>query len=93
MYFSIVPLWEISWATIYFIQYILKLSFSIEYGVDYKQTLNFLCKKCLEMQSPVSTASSVISKQKETPWFQSRKRSIPTERPPFVGEISANFSG
>jgi hypothetical protein len=29
----------------------------------------------------------------KTPWFQSAKRTIPTERPPLVGEVSANFSG
>jgi hypothetical protein len=28
-----------------------------------------------------------------TPWFQSAKRTIPTERPPLVGEVSAHFSG
>jgi hypothetical protein len=29
---------------------------------------------------------------KHTPWFQSAKRTIPTERPPLVGEVSAHFS-
>jgi hypothetical protein len=29
----------------------------------------------------------------KTPWFQSAKRTIPAERPPLVGEVSANFSG
>jgi hypothetical protein len=29
----------------------------------------------------------------QTPWFQSAKRTIPTERPPHVGEVSANLSG
>jgi hypothetical protein len=28
-----------------------------------------------------------------TPWPLVRKRTIPTERPPLVGEVSANFSG
>jgi hypothetical protein len=31
--------------------------------------------------------------EKKTPWFQTAKRTIPTERPPLVGEVSANFSG
>jgi hypothetical protein len=30
---------------------------------------------------------------KQTPWFQPAKRTIPTDRPPLVGEVSANFSG
>jgi hypothetical protein len=33
-----------------------------------------------------------IKKQKETPWFQSTKQTITTERPPLVAEVSANFS-
>jgi hypothetical protein len=32
------------------------------------------------------------NKKKQTPWFQSAKRTIPTERQPLVGEVSANFS-
>jgi hypothetical protein len=28
-----------------------------------------------------------------TPWPVVRKRTIPTERPPLVSEVSANFSG
>jgi hypothetical protein len=28
-----------------------------------------------------------------TPWPLVRKRTIPTERPPLVGEVSANFCG
>jgi hypothetical protein len=28
-----------------------------------------------------------------TPWPESRERTIPTERPPLVGEVSANFCG
>jgi hypothetical protein len=27
------------------------------------------------------------------PWLVVRKRTIPTERPPLVGEVTANFSG
>jgi hypothetical protein len=29
----------------------------------------------------------------QTPWLVVRKRTIPTERPPLVGEISAKFWG
>jgi hypothetical protein len=37
---------------------------------------------------------SVKNKNKQKiPWFQSAKQIIPTERPPLVGEFSANFSG
>jgi hypothetical protein len=32
-------------------------------------------------------------KQKQTPWTVVRKRTIPTELPPFVGEVIANFWG
>jgi hypothetical protein len=32
-------------------------------------------------------------KQEKTLWPIVRKRIIPTERPPLVGEVSANFSG
>jgi hypothetical protein len=31
--------------------------------------------------------------KQNTPWLLVRKRTIPTERPPLVGEVSANFSG
>jgi hypothetical protein len=34
-----------------------------------------------------------LAKQKQTPWLQSAKRTIPTERPPLVGEVSAHFRG
>jgi hypothetical protein len=30
-------------------------------------------------------------KEKRTPWPVVRKRTIPTERPPLVDEVSANF--
>jgi hypothetical protein len=33
------------------------------------------------------------NKKQKTPWIQSAKRTIPTERPPLVGEVSAHFSG
>jgi hypothetical protein len=29
-------------------------------------------------------------KHMSTPWFQSTKQTIPTERPPLVGEVSAS---
>jgi hypothetical protein len=29
----------------------------------------------------------------KTPWLVVRKRTIPTERPPLVSEVSANFCG
>jgi hypothetical protein len=32
-------------------------------------------------------------KKKKTPWPLVHKRTIPTERPPLVGEVSANFCG
>jgi hypothetical protein len=38
--------------------------------------------------SPIRT---VTKKQNSVAWV--RNRTIPTERPPLVGEISANFSG
>jgi hypothetical protein len=38
---------------------------------------------------------SLISEQgeiiKKTPWLLVRKRTVPTERPPLVGEVSVNF--
>jgi hypothetical protein len=30
-------------------------------------------------------------KQQRTPWILVHKRTIPSERPPLVGEVSANF--
>jgi hypothetical protein len=32
-----------------------------------------------------------ITKKKKTPWLLVRKRTIPTERPPLVGEVSAKL--
>jgi hypothetical protein len=34
-----------------------------------------------------------IKNEKKNPWPLVRKRTIPTERPPHVGEVSANFCG
>jgi hypothetical protein len=31
--------------------------------------------------------------KQQTPWFLVRKRTIPTEQLPLVGEVSANFCG
>jgi hypothetical protein len=31
------------------------------------------------------------TKKKKTPWLVVRKRTIPTEQPPLVSEVSANF--
>jgi hypothetical protein len=42
------------------------------------------------LRYPGSQESELI---KRTPWFQSAKRTIPTERPPLVGEVNAHFSG
>jgi hypothetical protein len=33
------------------------------------------------------------NQQKQTPWPLLRKRTTPTNRPPFVGEFSAKFAG
>jgi hypothetical protein len=33
----------------------------------------------------------VLLIEKKTPWPLVRKRTIPTERPPLVGEVNANF--
>jgi hypothetical protein len=33
-----------------------------------------------------------INNNNKTPWLLVRKRTIPTERPPLVGEVSANFN-
>jgi hypothetical protein len=34
-----------------------------------------------------------INDEKKTPWLLVRKRTILTERPPLVGEVSANLCG
>jgi hypothetical protein len=39
------------------------------------------------------TESYQIPGIKQTPWPVVRKRTIPTKRPPLVGEVSANFCG
>jgi hypothetical protein len=39
------------------------------------------------------TADPLISIYTKTPWLLVLKRTIPTKRPPFVGEVSANFCG
>jgi hypothetical protein len=41
----------------------------------------------------LSDAMLLYTQNKQTPWFQFAKRTIPTERPPLVGEVSAHFSG
>jgi hypothetical protein len=51
-------------------------------------------------QSPTWEADSLSASEEiqqklfyGTPWLLVRKRNIPTERPPLVGEVSANFCG
>jgi hypothetical protein len=39
------------------------------------------------------TLTHTVKNLKKTPWPLVRKRTIPTERPPLVGEVSANFCG
>jgi hypothetical protein len=43
--------------------------------------------------SQVKTNGLVASSFIGTPWPLGRKRTIPTERPPLVGEVSVNFCG
>jgi hypothetical protein len=38
-----------------------------------------------------SLVHHVIVTDPKTPWLLVRTRTIPTERPPLVGEVSANF--
>jgi hypothetical protein len=48
------------------------------------------------LKSEVVFFKIIITKQSLshlTPWLVVRKRTIPTERPPLVSEISANFCG
>jgi hypothetical protein len=40
---------------------------------------------------PRAGLDDMQTKKKQTPWLLVRERTIPTERPPFVGEVSANF--
>jgi hypothetical protein len=37
--------------------------------------------------------SCALNTLDQTPWLLVRKQTTPTERPPLVGEVSANFSG
>jgi hypothetical protein len=50
----------------------------------------------LRKQKTISERSRIQNidyklQEKKTPWLLVRKRTIPTERPPLVGEVSANF--
>jgi hypothetical protein len=38
-----------------------------------------------------SVSSLSLDRAKKPPWPLVRKRTIPTERPPLIGEVSANF--
>jgi hypothetical protein len=55
-----------------------KMSFLSEYLID----KHFLTRKHKMLKEKILI--------KRTLWFQSAKRTIPTERPPFVGEVSAH---
>jgi hypothetical protein len=37
--------------------------------------------------------TDATEQKKNAPWLLVRKRTIPTERPPLLGEVSANFCG
>jgi hypothetical protein len=41
----------------------------------------------------IPTIVFLNNKQKQIPWSLVRERTIPTESPPLVGEVSANFCG
>jgi hypothetical protein len=49
-----------------------------------------LCKKSTQLGSIDRDSPCLIPK---TPWPLVRKRTILTDRPPLVGEVSANFCG
>jgi hypothetical protein len=59
---------------------ILKVYLCILYNTEYSSS------------TLLTTARHVFSEQ-PYPGALVRKRTIPTERPPLVGEVSANFSG
>jgi hypothetical protein len=44
-----------------------------------------------DMCGHVDSATNYAKKKQKTPWLVVRKWTIPTERPPLVGEVSANF--
>jgi hypothetical protein len=46
----------------------------------------------LQNEPNVAKVKGIIKKTK-IPWPLVRKQTIPTERPPLVGEVSANFCG
>jgi hypothetical protein len=50
-------------------------------------------KKCIPDKSEDIKLRSNDNKQKKNSGALVRQRTIPTERPPLVGEVSANFSG
>jgi hypothetical protein len=47
---------------------------------------------CTEQHQPVHTTPSYLTK-KTNSMALVRERTIPTERPPLVGEVSVNFCG
>jgi hypothetical protein len=55
-------------------------------SVDCRTGKSFILETKIVME--MSAYKIVI---KTTPWPLVRKRTIPTERPPLVGEVSANF--
>jgi hypothetical protein len=61
---------------------------------EIKDIISYLYQFLTSFHHITSTRLKLIeTKQEETPWPVVRKRNIPTERPPLVGEVSANFSG
>jgi hypothetical protein len=56
----------------------------------YQTTRSYISK----YRNPAAVRNSKNNKNKQTPWFQSASElDRQTERPPLVGEVSANFSG
>jgi hypothetical protein len=52
-----------------------------------------VCYRNEDSQSSVSGVDRYLNKNKTNSVALVRKRTIPTKRPPLVGEVSANFSG
>jgi hypothetical protein len=48
---------------------------------------------CRDIECVMPRHSLCKNKSKQTPWLLVRKRTIPTERPQLVDEVSANFCG
>jgi hypothetical protein len=87
--------WDITPYSLVKVKNLTAASFLLTLFFDPEDGCNIFLRKVADFR--LTTRSYIqedrTNKKKQIPWPLVRKRTVPTELPPLVGEVSANFSG